>query len=92
MDIKVKLALYVVGTKFTETRTSFNLRYILEELVPVVGVGYTYWASSHVTIFERPIRYNLVNRARAVNMIGAITTSHSSRMARNDLGFKKPSA
>jgi hypothetical protein len=42
----------------------------------------TYWASSQVTMGERPIFHMRVKTARAVNMSGAHIHSYSSRTSR----------
>ena len=41
-------------------------------------IAWSYCASSHVTIFDRPMRYIRVKTEKAVRIMGAIICSHSS--------------
>jgi len=53
----------------------------------------TYWASSHVTISDRPILYIRVKKARIVKIKGAIKNSYSSSVAKKedwDFGYGRP--
>lgn len=69
MDIEVELALEVVGTELAEAVVSVLA--VLKD----VDVGWTYWASSQVTIGESPIFHIRVKNASAVNMSGAMRNS-----------------
>ena len=63
-----------MATKLSETGGGAKLTSILQEGGWRFG---TDCASSHVTMLERPILYNLVKKARKVKRMGAISHSHS---------------
>ena len=75
MDVKIEFSLYVMGAEFAEAihPSTVNTRVYAGAQHP------TYWASSQVTISDKPILYIRVKKARAVNIIGAIMNSYSSR-------------
>jgi hypothetical protein len=92
MHIEIKLALQIVRPELPKTESIEVLAKDGNAHANRWNGVVTYWASSQVTMFERPMRYSRVKRARAVKTMGAIITSHSSRTARNDLGYQWPSA
>jgi hypothetical protein len=81
MDIEIELSLKIVGTEFAEADR-------MRKSVAGLGIGeelrhdLAYWASSQVTIGDRPIFHKRVNSAKAVKISGAIKNSHSSRKSR----------
>ena len=76
MDVKVEFSFYVMGAEFTEA----NRPNIVNTWVYAGAQHPTYWASSQVTISDKPILYIRVKKARAVNIRGAIRNSYSSRV------------
>lgn len=80
VDIEVELALEVVATELSET-----VRCIVSASLEICGIwtdGCAHWASSHVTMGERPILKKRVKKARNVNTRGAMIHSWLARESR----------
>jgi hypothetical protein len=65
VDIEIELAFKVVRTELSKTVEVVRLGFNRTKREP------TYWASSQVTIGERPIFHMRVKKARAVKISGA---------------------
>jgi hypothetical protein len=85
MDIKVEFALEVMGSELAKT-VHRHVSMLLSGEVDG-GAGETYWASSQVTMGDKPIFHMRVKKAKNVNIKGATIHSYSSSCSSRESGF-----
>lgn len=89
MHVKIKFSFQVVRAELPEADGEMGISNCSAlRIKGREGCERTYWASSQVTIFERPILYVRVKKASAVKTRGAIINSYSSKVdSREDWEF-----